>query len=94
LSLHADQQPEVRGVAWKRAVRSVREMCDVCKTTLFNFHWTCPRCGIFVCIDCYQVKTKAAHSCVSPAFYLGRSLGVPTILSPHSKNQGDSVIRY
>ena len=56
LSLHRDQQPEVRGVVWKRAVRCVREMSDVCKTTMFNYHWTCSRCGIFICIDCYQVR--------------------------------------
>ena len=42
-------------VAWKRPVRGVREMCDICKTTLFNYHWICPTCGLFVCLDCYQV---------------------------------------
>jgi len=56
LALHADQQPENRNAAWKPSVRMVREMCDVCKTTLFNFHWTCARCGIFICLDCYQVN--------------------------------------
>ena len=30
-------------VLWKPAVRGVREMCDVCKTTLFNYHWICGR---------------------------------------------------
>lgn len=41
-------------VAWKRVVRGVREMCDVCETTLFNYHWACAKCGFAVCIDCYK----------------------------------------
>ncbi|XP_023598102.1 lysine-specific demethylase 3A isoform X4 [Trichechus manatus latirostris] len=45
-------------VAWKRAVRGVREMCDVCDTTIFNLHWVCPRCGFGVCVDCYRMKKK------------------------------------
>lgn len=31
-------------------------MCDVCETTLFNFHWTCGKCGFVVCLDCYKVN--------------------------------------
>lgn len=45
-------------VAWKRVVQGVREMCDVCETTLFNFHWACGKCGFVVCIDCYKVKNN------------------------------------
>ncbi|XP_037875429.1 probable JmjC domain-containing histone demethylation protein 2C isoform X2 [Bombyx mori] len=44
-------------VAWKRVVQGVREMCDVCETTLFNFHWTCGKCGFVVCLDCYKTRT-------------------------------------
>ncbi|XP_066233859.1 lysine-specific demethylase 3A isoform X2 [Saccopteryx leptura] len=47
-----------RQVAWKRAVKGVREMCDVCDTTIFNLHWVCPRCGFGVCVDCYRMKKK------------------------------------
>uniref|UniRef100_UPI00359026F9 probable JmjC domain-containing histone demethylation protein 2C isoform X2 n=1 Tax=Myxine glutinosa TaxID=7769 RepID=UPI00359026F9 len=47
--------PEAK-VAWKRAVRGVREMCDACEATLFNIHWVCPKCGFVVCPCCY-----AAH---------------------------------
>lgn len=43
-------------VAWKRVVQGVREMCDVCETTLFNYHWVCEKCGFVVCIDCYKVS--------------------------------------
>ncbi|XP_053407749.1 daf-12-interacting protein 1-like isoform X2 [Mercenaria mercenaria] len=45
-------------IAWKRAVTGVREMCDVCDTTLFNMHWVCHKCGFVVCLDCYKVKAK------------------------------------
>ena len=41
-------------IAWKRVVQGVREMCDVCETTLFNIHWACSKCGFVVCIDCYK----------------------------------------
>jgi len=43
-------------VAWKRVIQGVREMCDVCETTLFNYHWACGKCGFVVCIDCYKVR--------------------------------------
>ncbi len=45
-----------KNVVWQPAVKGVRDMCDVCKTTVFNYHWICGRCGVFVCLDCYQVK--------------------------------------
>ncbi|XP_064172762.1 probable JmjC domain-containing histone demethylation protein 2C [Anguilla rostrata] len=43
-------------LAWKRAVRGVREMCDDCEATLFNLHWVCQKCGFVVCVDCYRAK--------------------------------------
>ena len=46
-------------IAWKRVVQGVREMCDVCETTLFNFHWACGKCGYVVCIDCYKSRRSA-----------------------------------
>lgn len=46
---------ENKTIVWKPAVKGVREMCDVCKTTIFDHHWTCGRCGVYVCLDCYQV---------------------------------------
>ncbi|XP_047658232.1 lysine-specific demethylase 3B isoform X3 [Tachysurus fulvidraco] len=48
-------------VAWKRAVRGVREMCDVCETTLFNIHWVCRKCGFGVCLDCYRLRKNQPH---------------------------------
>ena len=47
---------------WKRAVGGVRELCDVCYTTLFNIHFVCPNCGFAVCLDCYSECT-ASESC-------------------------------
>uniref|UniRef100_A0A8C3BJK3 Lysine-specific demethylase n=1 Tax=Cairina moschata TaxID=8855 RepID=A0A8C3BJK3_CAIMO len=49
-------------VAWKRAVRGVREMCDVCETTLFNIHWVCRKCGFGVCLDCYRLRKNRPRS--------------------------------
>uniref|UniRef100_A0A7R9ILJ1 [histone H3]-dimethyl-L-lysine(9) demethylase n=2 Tax=Timema TaxID=61471 RepID=A0A7R9ILJ1_9NEOP len=47
-------------IAWKRVVQGVREMCDVCETTLFNFHWACGKCGFVVCIDCYKGRKQGS----------------------------------
>ncbi|XP_047509324.1 lysine-specific demethylase 3A isoform X1 [Pieris napi] len=57
---------EDKTIAWKRVVQGVREICDVCETTLFNFHWTCGKCGFVVCLDCYKSKTSGEAS-ASPA---------------------------
>ena len=53
MSLHMSNN---KNITWKRPVKGVREMCDVCKTTLFNHHWICGMCGLFVCLDCYQFR--------------------------------------
>lgn len=50
----AEHMSDEKIVAWKRVVQGVREMCDVCETTLFNFHWACGKCGFVVCLDCYK----------------------------------------
>jgi len=49
-------------VAWKRSVGGVRELCDVCNTTLFNTHWSCSHCGFTVCIDCYGTALQCEHA--------------------------------
>lgn len=43
-------------IAWKRSVQEVREICDVCETSLFNCHMTCKNCGTIVCIDCFEER--------------------------------------
>ncbi|XP_054708176.1 probable JmjC domain-containing histone demethylation protein 2C isoform X2 [Uloborus diversus] len=48
-------------ITWKRVVQGVREMCDVCETTLFNIHWVCHKCGFVVCIDCYKFKKNGVR---------------------------------
>lgn len=54
-------------LAWKRAVRGVREMCDACEATLFNIHWVCQKCGFVVCLDCYKAKER--RSCKDKELY-------------------------
>lgn len=45
-------------VAWKRSMLQVREICDVCDTSVFNFHWTCKHCGTCVCLDCDKERKQ------------------------------------
>ncbi|XP_067128149.1 LOW QUALITY PROTEIN: probable JmjC domain-containing histone demethylation protein 2C [Centruroides vittatus] len=47
-------------ITWKRVLQGVRELCDVCDTTLFNFHWVCHKCGFVVCIDCYKARKSGS----------------------------------
>ena len=59
MDLIADQRLKLGNtgsVIWKRLQPQVREMCDVCSTSLFNAHFTCTECGIIVCIDCHGVR--------------------------------------
>ncbi|VVC30448.1 JmjC domain [Cinara cedri] len=44
---------------WKKPVRGVREMCDLCKTSIFNYHWCCLKCGFVVCIDCVRDNAQS-----------------------------------
>lgn len=44
--------------AWKKVVNGMREMCDVCETTLFNLHWSCNKCGFAVCMDCSKSRRQ------------------------------------
>lgn len=48
--------------AWKRAVLQVREMCDLCATTIFNTHWVCEACGYGVCLDCFNAQITVKKS--------------------------------
>ncbi|XP_055852325.1 lysine-specific demethylase 3B isoform X1 [Episyrphus balteatus] len=50
----AEHMSPDKTIAWKKVVKGVREICDVCEATLFNFHWTCSKCGFGVCLDCYR----------------------------------------
>ncbi|XP_050081750.1 lysine-specific demethylase 3A-A [Anopheles aquasalis] len=57
-----EHMAEDKTVAWKQAVRGVREMCDVCQTTLFNHHWVCSSCGFVVCLDCYKCRKNGIRT--------------------------------
>ena len=54
--LTCDTRDGTRHVSWRRQHPGVREMCDVCSTTIFNIHLTCFTCGIMVCHDCYTAR--------------------------------------
>jgi len=56
LKLHLSKKRERSKIVWKKCVNGIREMCDVCKTTIFNYHWSCVKCGFVVCIDCFCAK--------------------------------------
>lgn len=49
----SQRHPEL---AWKRSVIQVREICDVCETSVFNLHWTCQFCGTCICLDCFRER--------------------------------------
>lgn len=75
-------------IAWKKLVKGIREICDVCETTLFNFHWTCEICGFGVCLDCYRdrklnisIKRNALRTGCDENYWLICSSGSPHILS-------------
>ena len=52
-------------LTWKRPVRGIRELCDVCETTIFNTHYVCSECGLAVCVDCYAIR-ESYPTYVSP----------------------------
>lgn len=45
------KSPE-KPLIWKRLIDGVLELCDLCNTTLFNFHLICTSCGLTLCIEC------------------------------------------
>ena len=45
---------DAESTAWKGGVHGVREVCDVCYTTLFSYHYVCYQCGFAICPDCYS----------------------------------------
>ncbi|KAI3388969.1 hypothetical protein SNEBB_006629 [Seison nebaliae] len=36
----------------------IRELCDVCCSSIFNLHFFCGNCGLAVCCQCYEMKLK------------------------------------
>lgn len=56
LKLDLTNEQKKKHNIWKKSVNDMREMCDICKTSIFNYHWTCGECGFIVCFDCFQTK--------------------------------------
>nr|XP_033805494.1 lysine-specific demethylase hairless isoform X2 [Geotrypetes seraphini]XP_033805495.1 lysine-specific demethylase hairless isoform X2 [Geotrypetes seraphini] len=44
-------------IAWRRD-RPNLHICDICRTSFFNTHWSCSRCGSQLCFQCYQLKKE------------------------------------
>ena len=36
-------------------------MCDVCSTSVFNYHFTCGTCGFLVCLDCFNGRMRGTR---------------------------------
>lgn len=47
---------------WKRPIERVLEICDLCSTTLFNYHFICSKCGLSLCVDCVNEKNKSLYA--------------------------------
>lgn len=43
-------------IVWKPAISGERELCDVCRTTVFNYHYICKECAFSACLDCYTER--------------------------------------
>jgi len=61
LNFNLPRNGKPRKILWKKSVNGIREMCDVCRTTIFNHHWCCRKCGFVVCIDCFKAKLKGTQ---------------------------------
>lgn len=50
-------------IIWKPFAVHMREICDNCDITIFNYHWFCKNCGYSLCIDCNRDLNKTCGSC-------------------------------
>ncbi|XP_054160063.1 lysine-specific demethylase 3A-like [Oppia nitens] len=53
-----DLRRDFEAITWKKPVKGIRELCDICETTIFNTHYVCPNCGLAVCVDCYVYRSQ------------------------------------
>ena len=53
----------IESIYIKPSADGYRELCDVCKTSIFNFHWTCKYCGFTVCKECVQESNIQNSGC-------------------------------
>lgn len=56
LQLNLSEKKDNKNIIWKKNIKGIRELCDVCQTTIFNYHWSCLTCGFVVCVDCIRYK--------------------------------------
>ncbi|VVC34300.1 JmjC domain,Zinc finger, RING/FYVE/PHD-type [Cinara cedri] len=56
LKFNWPEKPNIKTPIWRKPITEVRETCDVCKTAIFNYHWSCLTCGFVVCVYCIWYK--------------------------------------
>lgn len=61
---------ETKKIAWKPLLKGVMEMCDVCDTTLFNFHWACAKCGFVVCLSCFKARQNECEKVIRVIIFM------------------------
>jgi [histone H3]-dimethyl-L-lysine9 demethylase len=49
---------DTKPLIWKRLIDGVLEICDLCSTTLFNYHFICTKCGLSLCVECVNEKNE------------------------------------
>lgn len=61
LKFDLTNEQKKKHIIWKKSVNGMREICDICKTSIFNYHWTCGECGFIVCFYCFQTKLSKSQ---------------------------------
>ena len=65
---------------WKRAVQGIRELCDTCDTSIFNFHWLCKNCGFCICPACYHLACDTFDDISPEALELNSKVAADVML--------------
>ncbi|KAI8875634.1 hypothetical protein K501DRAFT_289279 [Backusella circina FSU 941] len=81
-------------VLQRKDFEEYRHVCDICSTTIFNFHYVCPGCAIDICLHCYnhwyQVKKDPKKTeCHSG---LKHSLQIFTLSQKYTKEDMDTIM--
>lgn len=56
-------------IVWKRWADGILELCDVCASLIFNYHYICGRCGFAVCLECFYEREKRQQRLLIDHFF-------------------------